>query len=266
MLRTSNQVEVYLDMKNIFGCNKGIGIECVICKDNVLNGTARGQAVTLKCGHVFHESCIQTWLCTPRNNNRQHTCPECRSIANNNDIKKLFFNIIHNEEPNGNDNGFVQDQGQNLGKCTGQSECIINANVANYSHIDLTKACVDNSKTCSDNSKRLEELQLAVNQNLLQVKFLREQIRTYDDEIVELRREIEEGEEQEEDLRVELVEKEQQILQLKESVKVAQREKHKADEEKRAANQVRYALYDNMNTNVSTVILQVRMLTMYIVY
>ena len=45
---------------------------CSVC----LSDLRRENAVTLPCGHVFHESCISTWLA------RRPTCPECRNNVN----------------------------------------------------------------------------------------------------------------------------------------------------------------------------------------
>ena len=46
-----------------------LGDECSIC----LRGILRDEARTTACNHVFHTSCLQTWL------NRNPTCPLCRA-------------------------------------------------------------------------------------------------------------------------------------------------------------------------------------------
>ena len=50
---------------------ENIDNECVICLENLENKTTR----ILKCGHEFHEHCINSW------NSIQVTCPICRSIT-----------------------------------------------------------------------------------------------------------------------------------------------------------------------------------------
>ncbi|GBM85292.1 hypothetical protein AVEN_231112-1 [Araneus ventricosus] len=58
---------------------------CVICRD--LFDAAVG-IVTTKCGHLFHNICIDRWLA------RSYTCPECRSNVSENSLTKLFFHDI----------------------------------------------------------------------------------------------------------------------------------------------------------------------------
>ncbi len=50
---------------------ENIDNECVICLENLESKTTR----ILKCGHEFHEHCINSW------NSIQVTCPICRSIT-----------------------------------------------------------------------------------------------------------------------------------------------------------------------------------------
>ena len=51
-----------------------LGPECPIC----LNATTRTRSTQrLKCGHVFHRTCIQQWRDTGA-----PTCPTCRAIIN----------------------------------------------------------------------------------------------------------------------------------------------------------------------------------------
>ncbi len=48
--------------------------ECTICLDNIRAGD---ECIQIKCGHTFHEICIQRWLMT-----KNSTCPICRSTTN----------------------------------------------------------------------------------------------------------------------------------------------------------------------------------------
>jgi hypothetical protein len=47
-----------------------VGGTCIICRDDMVSSEALKK---LGCGHVFHLSCLQSWL------ERQQTCPICRS-------------------------------------------------------------------------------------------------------------------------------------------------------------------------------------------
>jgi E3 ubiquitin-protein ligase synoviolin len=47
-----------------------VGGTCIICRDDMVDTEALKK---LACGHVFHLSCLQSWL------ERQQTCPICRS-------------------------------------------------------------------------------------------------------------------------------------------------------------------------------------------
>ncbi|GBO40380.1 hypothetical protein AVEN_244681-1 [Araneus ventricosus] len=58
---------------------------CVICKDPF---DAAVGIVATKCGHVFHNHCINDLLLRSRN------CPECRSNVSENSITKLSFHDI----------------------------------------------------------------------------------------------------------------------------------------------------------------------------
>lgn len=54
---------------------------CVIC----LEAVSSSHTKTLKsCGHVFHESCLNTWLLTTP------TCPVCRSSCHECDLPKKY--------------------------------------------------------------------------------------------------------------------------------------------------------------------------------
>ncbi|GBM85299.1 hypothetical protein AVEN_231117-1 [Araneus ventricosus] len=55
---------------------------CAICQDSF---EAVVGIVATKCGHVFHNNCINRWLA------RSYTCPECRSNVSVNSLTELFF-------------------------------------------------------------------------------------------------------------------------------------------------------------------------------
>jgi hypothetical protein len=54
---------------NDYTCEKKlINYECIIC----LNQFEKGQSLTLlKCGHIYHKSCLELWF------NKKRTCPLC---------------------------------------------------------------------------------------------------------------------------------------------------------------------------------------------
>jgi len=67
------------------------GAVCTICSEQFDNNARDVSA--LKCGHVFHADCLQTWL------NRSMTCPQCRQkVTKTGVIQKLYFS-----RPDGDD-------------------------------------------------------------------------------------------------------------------------------------------------------------------
>ena len=44
-------------------------MECTICLNDINNGCCK----QLRCGHIFHKSCIHTWF------NTSNSCPTCRN-------------------------------------------------------------------------------------------------------------------------------------------------------------------------------------------
>ena len=84
----------------------GLG-SCPICQESL-----KEDVVATKCGHVFHEMCVATWLA----NNRQ--CPTCRSTASTRSLLKLFLAsndesmVVHIPEDEGDG-----DTGVELEKC-----------------------------------------------------------------------------------------------------------------------------------------------------
>lgn len=68
--------------------------ECAICLEDVRIDFA-ASSKELRCGHLFHKSCIDTWL------NQTNTCPYCRGrvIQDNqnrlvNIIERVFWEVI----------------------------------------------------------------------------------------------------------------------------------------------------------------------------
>lgn len=54
--------------------------------------------ISLKCGHIFGEKCIEKWL-----KDGNGSCPTCRENASKNDCRKIFMNkisILENEKEN----------------------------------------------------------------------------------------------------------------------------------------------------------------------
>ena len=48
-------------------------ILCIICLDTI--DTTKDPVSVLKCGHVFHQNCITTWL------ENRNSCPKCKKIV-----------------------------------------------------------------------------------------------------------------------------------------------------------------------------------------
>lgn len=71
---------------------------CPICLDNwELSGNHR--PTSLKCGHIFGDSCIRRWLreCSAGNK----VCPQCKAKAINRDIRYLYIRklcVLDNSE------------------------------------------------------------------------------------------------------------------------------------------------------------------------
>lgn len=58
-------------------------VECCICLDE-FSADGESKIVTPKCGHLYHENCINSWL----TNNA--SCPQCRHAVNRNKLQ-----IVH---------------------------------------------------------------------------------------------------------------------------------------------------------------------------
>jgi len=48
---------------------------CCICLDEVTN---KQDYVSLNCGHIFHNKCLETWVKTQNKNKYNSNCPLCR--------------------------------------------------------------------------------------------------------------------------------------------------------------------------------------------
>lgn len=60
---------------------------CNICFDN-FHSTGPHRIVALKCGHIFGQSCINTWV------KEQKNCPQCKSKTTNRDFRPIFASKI----------------------------------------------------------------------------------------------------------------------------------------------------------------------------
>lgn len=110
---------------------------CVICRDDlILNGTGTSRSIPrkLKCGHIFHDGCIRSWL------QMSNFCPTCRTevIANENNETN---NVINNDQDieiagaimNGNNH---QDDGRNDNLIEDINEREIDTNALNEEAVE----------------------------------------------------------------------------------------------------------------------------------
>jgi len=58
-------------------------MKCPTCLESF---TSKNHTVTTKCGHLFHEDCIQSWLETGKT-----TCPKCRRKISKKKLIRLFL-------------------------------------------------------------------------------------------------------------------------------------------------------------------------------
>lgn len=65
------------------------GMTCPICLESwEMSGEHR--LVSLKCGHLFGESCIRRWLTESQRQSAVKVCPQCKTKASNRDIRCLY--------------------------------------------------------------------------------------------------------------------------------------------------------------------------------
>lgn len=63
-------------------------ISCPICKEAWTN-SGDHQLVSLDCGHLFGQSCLQTWLAQPE----RSRCPQCNQFALQMHIRRLYMDF-----------------------------------------------------------------------------------------------------------------------------------------------------------------------------
>ncbi|XP_023180098.2 E3 ubiquitin-protein ligase RFWD3 [Drosophila hydei] len=65
------------------------GMTCPICLESwEMSGEHR--LVSLRCGHLFGESCIRRWLIESQRQSAIKVCPQCKTKASNRDIRCLY--------------------------------------------------------------------------------------------------------------------------------------------------------------------------------
>lgn len=64
--------------------------ECSLCFEE-FSSEQKHFIVSLKCGHLFGESCIKAWL-----NTKEKVCPECRKPAKVKHIRRLYGRVPSN--------------------------------------------------------------------------------------------------------------------------------------------------------------------------
>jgi hypothetical protein len=73
------------NLKQITAKAKNTTLECTICIDNInLTDYEKkkhsNKIVIPNCGHIFHTSCLNTWVRSQILNGQQPTCPTCRAV------------------------------------------------------------------------------------------------------------------------------------------------------------------------------------------
>ncbi|KAJ3095757.1 RING finger and WD repeat domain-containing protein 3 [Phlyctochytrium planicorne] len=63
--------------------------ECTICSEGWTN-YGRHRLCSLKCGHLFGESCIVEWLEMSKRKKAKTFCPTCRKAAKVSDVRRIF--------------------------------------------------------------------------------------------------------------------------------------------------------------------------------
>lgn len=67
-------------------------IDCSICCNDII--TSCDEIIATKCGHVFHSFCVNNWFRSQDKN--VVPCPECRSMINSWDLRKIYLNNTSN--------------------------------------------------------------------------------------------------------------------------------------------------------------------------
>lgn len=77
------------DGSGLEGDEEDEGMICPICLDNwEMSGEHR--LVSLRCGHLFGDSCIRRWLAESIRQSGIKACPQCKARATNRDIRCLY--------------------------------------------------------------------------------------------------------------------------------------------------------------------------------
>ncbi|KAF9383562.1 RING finger and WD repeat domain-containing protein 3 [Podila verticillata] len=66
---------------------------CSICFEPWTNSGCH-RLVSIKCGHLFGESCITKWIASQTGQNGKPKCPECNRPAKRNDIRRLWSKAV----------------------------------------------------------------------------------------------------------------------------------------------------------------------------
>lgn len=69
------------------------GSICSICMD-MWSSNGPHRLVSLKCGHLFGDSCIRQWLDECKKNGQVRVCPQCKKLSSPREIRTLFAKKI----------------------------------------------------------------------------------------------------------------------------------------------------------------------------
>lgn len=87
-------------------------MNCSICWEEVLGHASKVPAALRKCGHVFHRSCVSSWL------SAKSQCPECRAKNTRSDVIRLF---LHADDDDGGGGGGDAAAGKSSSGCSGST-------------------------------------------------------------------------------------------------------------------------------------------------
>lgn len=76
------------------------GAMCLICHESLLGGDEETSAGALRCGHVYHVSCVVSWLVSNKSpSGGSGSCPQCKKPCHPEDVRKLDFEVAAIEMP-----------------------------------------------------------------------------------------------------------------------------------------------------------------------